>query len=159
MLRYMGQRERSTKFEARGTLRPGLQHSMINSRPARDYIKYALIGAAIGLFLGYTGAQKAIYEHPVADPDAVIRDDSAVNALVGAIAGTLYWRFRTLRARGRLWHYLSWALAIGIGVAIVVLPQAISVHAWGEYALIVFLAAVGGLGFAFYERRAMGHDS
>lgn len=126
----------------------------MNTRlPHYFYIRACAIGAAAGLILGCTGAINAHHKFPELHLEVLLPQYTTVGVLVGGTAGILYYRLRFLRSRNLIGHYMSWALSLGLAVAIVVLPETLASSQWGQYAAIIGVGLVSGLGFGWYARQ------
>ena len=104
----------------------------------------------MGAIIGFLGAIRGASESGLPLAHAELFPDAALAAILGCLAGVVFWRLRRLRERGVLFYFLSWALSVCVAVALFLLPETVKTREWLLYITFVGGGFFAGLGLAGY---------
>lgn len=108
------------------------------------------MGAGVGAIIGFLGAMRGASESGLPLAHAELFPDTALAAMLGCLAGVIFWRLRRLRERGVFYYCLSWALSVCAAMALVLLPETVKTREWLLYITFVGGGFFAGLGLGGY---------
>ncbi len=120
----------------------------------RRGIMAAAFGSVVGVAVGVGGEWRAVGDArgtSVGYPAAIV-----FGLVIGGLAGTILHSLGGVRSRGRAWHYGTWAVAVGLSVALVALPGWVAERDWRTYVAVLGWGIGIGVGLGLVARWLQG---